>query len=178
MVIKGKLMDGADMENTFRRLAFEVLESEGGAEDLALVGIRTRGVPTARRVAEEIYKIEGKRVPLGEFDITLYRDDLETLPDEARVLDSVIDFDVTDKNVLLCDDVIYTGRTVRAAISALLELGRPRSIKFLALIDRGHRELPFKADFTGKSVPSSRREGILVRYRETDGENAVYICEK
>ena len=114
MVIKGKLMDGADMENTFRRLAFEVLESEGGAENLALVGIRTRGVPTARRVAEEIFKIEGKKVPLGEFDITLYRDDLETLPDEARVLDSVIDFDVTDKNVLLCDDVIYTGRTVRA----------------------------------------------------------------
>lgn len=178
MLIKGKLMDGADMENTFRRLAFEVLESEGGAENLALVGIRTRGVPTARRVAEEIYKIEGKRVPLGEFDITLYRDDLETLPDEARVLDSVIDFDVTDKNVLLCDDVIYTGRTVRAAISALLELGRPRSIKFLALIDRGHREIPFKADFTGKAVPSSRREGILVRYRETDGENAVYICDK
>ena len=178
MVIKGKLMDGADMENTFRRLAFEVLESEGGAENLALVGIRTRGVPTARRVAEEIFKIEGKKVPLGEFDITLYRDDLETLPDEARVLDSVIDFDVTDKNVLLCDDVIYTGRTVRAAISALLELGRPRSIKFLALIDRGHRELPFKADFTGKSVPSSRREGILVRDRETDGENAVYICDK
>ena len=106
MVIKGKLMDGADMENTFRRLAFEVLESEGGAENLALVGIRTRGVPTARRVAEEIFKIEGKKVPLGEFDITLYRDDLETLPDEARVLDSVIDFDVTDKNVLLCDDVM------------------------------------------------------------------------
>ena len=178
MLIKGKLMDGADMENTFRRLAFEVLESEGGAENLALVGIRTRGVPTARRVAEEIFKIEGKKVPLGEFDITLYRDDLETLPDEARVLDSVIDFDVTDKNVLLCDDVIYTGRTVRAAISALLELGRPRSIKFLALIDRGHREFPFKADFTGKSVPASRREGILVRYRETDGENAVYICDK
>lgn len=177
MKIKGKLMDEAGMENTFRRLAFEVLEKQGGAENLALVGIRTRGVTTAKRVAENIEKIEGAEVPMGELDITLYRDDLENLS-EARVLGSEINFDVTDKDILLCDDVIYTARTVRAAISALLQQGRPRSILFLALIDRGHRELPFKADFTGKSVPSSRREGIMVRYLETDGEDAVYIFDK
>ena len=177
MKIKGKLMDAAGIENTIRRLAFEVLERGGGADNLALVGIRTRGVPTARRIAEEIKKTEGIEGLTGEFDITLYRDDLTTISDDARVLGSEINFDVTDKDILLCDDVIYTARTMRAAISALLELGRPKSIRFLALIDRGHRELPFKADFTGKSVPSSKREGIMVRYVETDGEDAVYICD-
>ena len=178
MELKGKLMDEGGMENTFRRLAFEVWETQGGAENLAVIGIRTRGVPTAKRLLRELHKIGNREIPFGEFDITLYRDDLASLEGEARVLGSEIDFDVNGKDILICDDVIYTARTVRAALSAVMELGRPKSVRVLALIDRGHRELPFKADFTGKSVPSSNREGICVRYRETDGEDAVYIFDK
>lgn len=178
MKIKGKLMDKLGIENTFRRLAFEVLEKQGSADNLVAIGIKTNGVPTAKRVVSEIEKIENVKIPVGSFDITFHRDDLDCISNDARVLGSEIDFDITDKDVLLCDDVIYTARTVRAAISLLLELGRPKTIRFLALIDRGHRELPFRADFTGKSVPSSRKEGIMVKYEETDGEDAVYIYDK
>lgn len=178
MKIKGQILSCAEIANTFRRLAFEIIEKQGGVENLVLIGIKTRGVPTAKRIVAELEKIENVKIPVGSFDITLHRDDLENFDGDAKVLGSEIDFDITGKDVLLCDDVIYTARTVRAAISLLLELGRPKSIRFLALIDRGHRELPFKADFTGKSVPSSRREGISVKYVETDGEDAVYIYDK
>lgn len=178
MKIKGKLMDADGMGNTFRRLAHQVVELGGGAEDLVLIGIRTRGVTVAKRIKACIDAIEGTDVPLGVFDIALYRDDLGELNTEVVFYGSEIRFGVDGKTVLICDDVLYTGRTVRAAIAEVMQLGRPARIRFLALIDRGHRELPFRADFVGKSVPTSRREGISVRFAEDDGEDGVYIYEK
>ena len=178
MKIKGKLMDADGMGNTFRRLAHQVVELGGGAEDLVLIGIRTRGVTVAKRIKACIDAIEGTDVPLGVFDIALYRDDLGELNTEVIFYGSEIGFGVDGKTVLICDDVLYTGRTVRAAIAEVMQLGRPARIRFLALIDRGHRELPFRADFVGKSVPTSRREGISVRFAEDDGEDGVYIYEK
>ncbi len=178
MKIKGKLMDADGMGNTFRRLAHQVVELGGGAEDLVLIGIRTRGVTVAKRIKACIDAIEGTDVPLGVFDIALYRDDLGELNTEVVFYGSEIGFGVDGKTVLICDDVLYTGRTVRAAIAEVMQLGRPARIRFLALIDRGHRELPFRADFVGKSVPTSRREGISVRFAEDDGEDGVYIYEK
>lgn len=177
MVIKGKLMDAEGMKNTFRRLAHQVIEKNDGVENLALIGIKTRGVTVAKRIRAALADIEGVTVPMGEFDIALYRDDLGDNADIA-FLGSEIDFGVDGKDVLVCDDVMYTGRTVRAAISEIMQLGRPKSIQFLVLVDRGHRELPFRADFTGKSVPTSRREGIAVRFTENDGEDGVYIYDK
>ena len=178
MKIKGKLMDADGMGNTFRRLAHQVVELGGGAEDLVLIGIRTRGVTVAKRIKACIDAIEGTDVPLGVFDIAPYRDDLGELNTEVVFYGSEIGFGVDGKTVLICDDVLYTGRTVRAAIAEVMQLGRPARIRFLALIDRGHRELPFRADFVGKSVPTSRREGISVRFAEDDGEDGVYIYEK
>ena len=178
MKIKGKLMDAEGMHNTFRRLAHQVVELGGGAEDLVLIGIRTRGVTVAKRIKACIDAIEGTDVPFGVFDIALYRDDLGELNTEVVFYGSEIGFGVDGKTVLICDDVLYTGRTVRAAIAEVMQLGRPARIRFLALIDRGHRELPFRADFVGKSVPTSRREGISVRFAEDDGEDGVYIYEK
>lgn len=178
MKIKGKLMDAEGMHNTFRRLAHQVIEKNDGVEGLVLIGIRTRGVTVAKRIKACLDSIEGADVPMGVFDIALYRDDLENLGTEVEFFGSEISFPVDGKTVLLCDDVLYTGRTVRAAISEVMQLGRPKCIRFLALIDRGHRELPFKADFTGKSVPTSRREGIAVRFAEDDGEDAVYIFDR
>ena len=177
MIIKGKLMDADGMKNTFRRLAHQIIEKNDGIGNVVLIGIKTRGVTVARRIREELCAIEGMLVPIGEFDIALYRDDLGENSDIA-FLGSEIDFGVDGKTVLICDDVLYTGRTVRAAISEVMQLGRPKNIRFLALIDRGHRELPFRADFTGKSVPTSHREGIMVHFVENDGEDSVYICEK
>ena len=177
MELKGQLMDAAGMENTFRRLAHQVIERNDGTANLALIGIKTRGVVVARRMRAFLQQIEGAPVPMGEFDIALYRDDLGENADIA-FLGSEIGFGVDGKDVLICDDVFYTGRTVRAAISEVMQLGRPRSIQFLVLIDRGHRELPIHADYTGKNVPTSRREGIAVRFMETDGEDAVYIYDK
>ena len=177
MVIKGKLMDAEGMKNTFRRLAHQVIEKNDGVENLALIGIKTRGVTVAKRIRAALADIEGVTVPMGEFDIALYRDDLGDNADIA-FLGSGMVFGVDGKDVLVCDDVMYTGRTVRAAISEIMQLGRPKSIQFLVLVDRGHRELPFRADFTGKNVPTSRREGIAVRFTENDGEDGVYIYDK
>ena len=178
MKIKGKLMDADGMGNTFRRLAHQVVELGGGAEDLVLIGIRTRGVTVAKRIKACIDAIEGTDVPLGVFDIALYRDDLGELNTEVVFYGSEIGFGVDGKTVLICDDVLYTGRTVRAAIAEVMQLGRPARIRFLALIDRGHRGHPFRPDFVGKRVPTSRREGISVRFAEDDGEDGVYIYEK
>lgn len=177
MKIKGQLMDAEDMRNTFRRMAHQIVEQDG-AEDLVLIGIRTRGVTVAKRLKACIDAVEGTDLPLGVFDITLYRDDLEDLASEVCFAGSEVNFAVDGKTVVLCDDVIYTGRTVRAALSEVMALGRPAKIQLLALVDRGHRELPFKADFTGKSVPSSAKEGIAVRFTETDGEDGVFIYDK
>ncbi len=178
MKIKGTLMNEEGMANTFRRLAHQIIERNGGVSDLVIIGIRTRGVTVAQRIKENLEAIEGRDIPLGIFDIALYRDDLASLDNEVEFFGSEISFGVDGKTVLVCDDVVYTGRTVRAAISEIMTMGRPTRIQFLALIDRGHRELPFKADFTGKNVPTSHREGIAVRFKENDGEDAVYIYDR
>jgi pyrimidine operon attenuation protein/uracil phosphoribosyltransferase len=157
-----------------RRISHEILERNASTlEDLALVGILTRGVPLAQRVAQNIEHFEGLKVPVGSLDITLHRDDRESCAEEPKVRESRIPFDVGGKTVVLVDDVLYTGRTARAAMDALLELGRPAAIRLAVLVDRGHRELPIRADHVGKNVPTSREETVRVRLAETDGEDEV-----
>lgn len=170
------ILDEKAIDRAVRRLAAEATESCGGT-DFVLIGIRTRGVILARRLQAEIKRNEGAEIPLGILDISLYRDDLLTGCD-AVFKGSEIDFDLEGRKVILCDDVLYTGRTVRAALSALSAMGRAESLKLFCLIDRGHRELPFRADGIGKNVPSSKEEKIVVRFRETDGEDAVYLLKK
>lgn len=164
--------DGID--RSLRRISHEILERNASSlEDLALVGVLTRGAPLARRIAENIRHVEGLVVPVGALDITLHRDDREARAGEPEVRGSHIPFDVAGKTVVLVDDVLYTGRTARAAIDALLELGRPAAIRLAILVDRGHRELPIRADHVGKNVPTSREESVRVRLFETDGEDEV-----
>lgn len=166
------LMDANAMDRTLTRLVHEIVERNRGAENVAFLGIRTRGVYLARRAAKKLCELEGREVPLGELDITLYRDDLFDGCD-AVYRGSRVEFPIDGKDVVLCDDVLYTGRTVRSAIAAVLALGRPKSIQLLILIDRGHRELPFQSDYTGKNVPTSRSERIVVHCAECDGEDCV-----
>ena len=162
------------LNRSLRRISHEILERNASAlEDLALVGILTRGVPLAQRVAQNIEHFEGLKVPVGSLDITLHRDDREPGSEEPKVRESRIPFDVAGKTVVLVDDVLYTGRTARAAMDALLELGRPAAIRLAVLVDRGHRELPIRADHVGKNVPTSREESVHVRLVETDGEDEV-----
>jgi pyrimidine operon attenuation protein/uracil phosphoribosyltransferase len=165
------------MGRTLARIAHEILERNRGLEELALVGIRTRGVPIARRLAELIRSISGHEVPAGALDITLYRDDLmrHAVGGQPVVRSTEIPFSIDDRRILLVDDVLYTGRTVRAALDALVEFGRPLAIQLVVLIDRGHRELPIKADYVGKNVPTSRSESVQVRLAETDGVDEVEI---
>ncbi|MFW0967383.1 MAG: bifunctional pyr operon transcriptional regulator/uracil phosphoribosyltransferase PyrR, partial [Thermacetogeniaceae bacterium] len=154
------------------------LEKNAGTKDLVLIGIRRRGVPLASRLSERIKEIEGTSIPLGILDITLYRDDLSQLDYHPLVRKTEVPFSITGKKVVLVDDVLYTGRTVRAAMDALMDLGRPQLIQLAVLIDRGHRELPIRADFVGKNVPTSRKEQINVSLLEIDGEDKVTIVEK
>lgn len=177
MKIKAEIMDENAIKRALVRIAHEIIERNKGVEDLVLIGIRTRGVPLAERIAKEIAKIEGKNVPVGELDITLYRDDLSALAEQPIVSKPDLPFDVKGKICVLVDDVLYTGRTVRAAMDAIIRLGRPKAIQLAILIDRGHRELPIKADFVGKNVPTSRTEVISVRVVEVDKENKVFIME-
>ncbi|MDQ3965184.1 MAG: bifunctional pyr operon transcriptional regulator/uracil phosphoribosyltransferase PyrR [Actinomycetota bacterium] len=164
--------DGID--RSLRRISHEILERNASSlDDLALVGVLTRGVPLAQRIAQNIGHFEGLEVPVGALDITLHRDDQEARGEEPKVLGSRIPFYVTEKTVVLVDDVLYTGRTARAAMDALLELGRPAAIRLAILVDRGHRELPIRADHVGKNVPTSREETVRVRLVETDGEEGV-----
>ena len=169
------IIDSETLSRTIRRLSAEAVELEKGTENVVLIGIRTRGVILARRMQAEIEKLEGVRLPLGILDIALYRDDLLSGSCDAVFKGSEIDFDVEGKKVILCDDVLYTGRTVRAALAALSALGRAESVRLFCLVDRGHRELPFRADGVGKNVPTSSRERVIVRFRETDGEDGAYI---
>ncbi len=177
MLEKAKILDANGMRRSLTRIAHEIVEKNKGVEDLILVGIRRRGVPLAERLARLIHEIEGTKVRVGKLDITLYRDDLTALGDQPVVHGTEIPWDIVGKRIVLVDDVLYTGRTVRAAMDAIVDLGRPQYIQLAVLIDRGHRELPIRADFVGKNVPTSRRELIHVKLTEIDGEDEVVIME-
>ena len=172
------IVDGRTMERTLARLAHEIIEQSAGESVLYLVGIKRRGVPLAAMIAENIRRFSDVAVELGELDITLYRDDLTELCDQPKVGGTVIGFDVTGKTIILVDDVIYTGRTARAAMDAIISLGRPAAIRLCVMIDRGHRELPITANFVGKNVPTSRDEFVAVRVEDVDGENCVAIARR
>ena len=175
LISKVTILDGAQMRRVVRRMAGEILERNGGSSDLVLVGIRTRGVPLAEALAQELARMEGREVPIGSLDITLYRDDLSTIAPQPVVRESHIPLPVDGRVLVLCDDVLYTGRTVRAALDALLDYGRPRRVELAVLVDRGHRELPVQADVVGKKVPTSAQEVIKVSFQATDGIDKVEI---
>lgn len=175
---KTVIMDEVEIRRALTRIAHEIIEQNQGIEGVSLVGIRTRGVPLARRLATKIKEIEGKSIPVGILDITLYRDDLTTVARQPLIGKTDIPFDVTGMRLILVDDVLYTGRTVRAALDGVMDLGRPQRVQVAVLIDRGHRELPIKADYVGKNVPTSRKEVILVKLKEVDGEEKVVIAER
>ena len=177
IVKKTSIMDADVIRRALIRIAHEITEKNRGVENVALVGIRTRGVPLAARIAEEIRKIENVTVPTGSLDITLYRDDLTSMGYNPVIHGTEIDFDVTGKHIILVDDVLYTGRTIRAALDAIIDMGRPNSIQLAVLIDRGHRELPIRADYAGKNVPTSRRETIEVALQEEGKTDEVILGE-
>ena len=171
-------MSASEIERTLVRLAHEIVEKNNGVGALGLIGIRRRGIPIAERLSRHIERIEKSPVPVGTLDITLYRDDLSTVGPKPVVEPHPIGFNITDKDVVLCDDVLYTGRTVRAALDALFDQGRPRSVKLLVLIDRGHRELPIEATFVGRHVQTSNLEIIEVKLTETDQMEKVFLVER
>ncbi len=175
---KATILDAEQMARMIRRMAGEISERNRGVSDLLLIGIRTRGVPLAAAIAAEIEHMEGLKVPLGVLDITLYRDDLSAVGAQPRVGVSRLPHKIDGRVVVLCDDVLFTGRTVRAALDQLLDYGRPRSVQLAVLIDRGHRELPIQADVVGKVVPTSRDEAIEVCFEATDGSQQVRILER
>lgn len=177
LVEKNQIMDEMAIRRAITRIAHEIIERNKGVSGLVIVGIRRRGGPLAERLAAKIEEIEGVKIPVGILDITLYRDDLTTLGAQPQVHRTAVDFNINGKIVVLVDDVLYTGRTVRSALDALIDLGRPRWIQLAVLVDRGHRELPIKADFIGKNVPTSSREIISVRVTEIDGKDEVVIEE-
>jgi len=170
-----RLMDEAEIRRAVTRVAHEILERNKGAEGVVLIGIAARGDDLARRLAAEIERIEGSQVRVGALDITFYRDDIGMRADAPEVHETRIDFDVNDRTVVLVDDVLFTGRTIRAAMDALVDFGRPTAIQLAVLVDRGHRELPIRADYVGKNVPTRRDEDVRVALREVDGEDAVLV---
>ncbi len=171
-------MSASEIERTIVRLAHEIVEKNNGADNLGLVGIKRRGVPLANRLAKILGRIEKTEVPVGTLDITLYRDDLSTIGHRPEVRPGAIEFDIQDKNIILVDDVLYTGRTIRAALDALFDHGRPRRIQLAVLIDRGHRELPIEAGFVGRKVPTAGNEIIEVKFQETDSAEKVLLVER
>jgi pyrimidine operon attenuation protein/uracil phosphoribosyltransferase len=175
--LKGRLMSASEIERTLVRLAHEIVEKNDGAENLGLIGIKRRGVPLAERIAAHIGKIEKIKIDTGVLDISFYRDDLSTSGPRPTVNRGDIGFDVNGRDIVLMDDVLYTGRTIRAALDALFDHGRPKSVQLLVLIDRGHRELPIQATYTGRSVPTSSREIIEVKLKEIDGDEQVQLVE-
>ena len=175
---KTVLMDSEGIRRALTRISHEIVEKNKGVENIVLVGIRTRGVPIAERLAANIEKIEGQKPPVGVLDITLYRDDLSTLAYQPIVRPTELPVDITGKTVVLVDDVLYTGRTIRAALDAIIDNGRPKTIQLAVLIDRGHRELPIRADFVGKNVPTSSNELVAVNTTEYDGENSVLLYQQ
>ena len=175
---KAKILDKEALNRSIMRIAHEILEKNKGTQELCLIGIRNRGVFLAHRLAECIKKIENTDIPVGALDITLYRDDLTLISQQPVVHKTEIDFDINNKNVILVDDVLYTGRTIRAALDALIDFGRPKLIQLAVLVDRGHRELPVRADFVGKNIPTAKNETVEVRLSETDGKDDVIIVAK
>jgi pyrimidine operon attenuation protein / uracil phosphoribosyltransferase len=171
------LMDADRIGRTLTRIAHEIVERNKGVEDLALIGVRTRGVPIARRLAQALREITGTDIPTGALDITLYRDDLmrQAVGPQPLVRRTEIPFSIDNRRILLVDDVLYTGRTTRAALDALIDFGRPKGIQLIVLVDRGHRELPIKADYVGKSVPTAPAESVQVHLQETDGVDEVLL---
>lgn len=178
LVPKRTILDAKEMGRIIRRMAVELVERHGGVENLLLVGIRTRGVPLAERLAGEIEALELGELPIGTLDITLYRDDLSTIAPQPVVKATRLPGQLERRTVILCDDVLFTGRTIRAALDAIMDYGRPRAIHLAVLVDRGHRELPIQADVVGKVVPTAREESVEVRFESTDGEEKVEILER
>ena len=177
MKIKTKVVDTEGLDRILTRISHEILEKNKGSEDLVLMGMRTRGEFLARRIQNKLKNIDGAELPLGVLDVTLYRDDFRMRIKQPEVSVSNITFDINEKQIVLVDDVLYTGRTVRSAMNAIMDLGRPASIQLCILVDRGHRELPIRADYVGKNIPTSMNEEIKVRMTEIDEEDAIYLIE-
>ena len=178
MMAPARLLDDGEIRRAVTRIAHEILERNKGAGRVVLVGIAARGDDLARRLAAEIRGIEGVSVPVGTLDITFYRDDIGMRAEAPEVHETRIGFDITGKTVVLVDDVLFTGRTIRAAMDALVDFGRPTSVALAVLVDRGHRELPIRADFVGKNVPTRKDESVRVALQEVDGEDAVYMDDR
>jgi len=177
MKIKSKVADKEGLDRILTRISHEILEKNKGSKNLVLIGMRTRGEFLAKRIRQKIISIDNVEIPLGILDVTLYRDDFRTRIKQPEVSVSDITFDLNERDVILIDDVLYTGRTVRSALNALMDLGRPGSIQLFILVDRGHRELPIRADYVGKNIPTSQNEEIKVRLIEVDEEDAIYLVE-
>ena len=176
MIEKANILNEADMDRVLKRISHEILEKNKGSSDLVVIGLQKRGVPLAKRIADNIERFEGGKIKSGELDISFYRDDIgQNIRSDIRK--TYIPFDVKDKNVILVDDVLHTGRTIRAALDAIIDLGRPKTIQLVVLIDRGHRELPIRADFVGKNLPTAADEIVAVKLKETDGEDSVILVE-
>lgn len=177
MKIKSKIIDEEGLDRILTRIAHEILEKNKGTQNLVLMGMRTRGEFLANRIHTKIKSIDNADLPLGVLDVTLYRDDFRTRLKQPEVSVSNITFDINEKTIILVDDVLFTGRTVRSALNAIMDLGRPSSIQLCILIDRGHRELPIRADYVGKNIPTSHDEEIKLKIKEVDGEDAIYLIE-
>ena len=171
------IMNERDIDRTLLRISHEIIEKNKGVQDLGIIGIKTRGEFLARRISENIYNIEKRSIPVGVLDITLYRDDLKQKQPNAIAMKTEIPFQILNKKILLVDDVLYTGRTIRAAMDAIVDMGRPKCIQLVVLIDRGHRELPIRADYVGKNVPTSHRELVKVKLGEIDSKSQVEILK-
>jgi pyrimidine operon attenuation protein/uracil phosphoribosyltransferase len=175
---KAEILDKDSMDRTLERMAHEIIEKTGSAENLVIIGIKCRGAYLGERLAEKVKKISLRKPPVGALDITLYRDDLTQVAEQPVVHATEIDFDIEGKTIVLVDDVLFTGRTIRCALDALIDFGRPRQIQLAVLVDRGHRELPIRADYVGKNIPTALKEVVEVRLAEADGKDEVVLCEK